>query len=145
MHSFDIYHSLQPSSILLPKLPLLCQKCPHSLMQRKNCFIRYIAREKKVRNEGHPDYNFTISGRPLTCSNKGRNLSFTYNNKFEYYDHIRDVVVSATSNRKCDYILRAFKPRDHKLLLRLFTTYLRRQMEYCSQLWSPYRIPLSIA
>ena len=37
-------------------------------------------------------------------------------------------------------ILRSFQSRDCKLLFRAFTVYVRPILEYCSNVWSPYRL-----
>ncbi|EYC21212.1 hypothetical protein Y032_0020g6 [Ancylostoma ceylanicum] len=85
----------------------------------------------------HPDVHFTINGKVLPESTKVRDLGIVYTNKFEFDDYIREIVGKASC--KSNYILRAFKSRDLKLLFKLFTVFVRPQLEYCSQLWSPYK------
>ncbi|VDL84168.1 unnamed protein product [Nippostrongylus brasiliensis] len=83
------------------------------------------------------EFNFTSNGKPITRSSKIRDLGVAYNAKLEYDDYAKAMVLNATA--QSNYILRVFMSSDIRLLFKLFTTYVRPQVEYFSQLCSPYK------
>jgi len=46
--------------------------------------------------------------------------------------------ITAKGHQRANAILRCFESRDHDLLVRAFTTYVRPLLEYNSIVWSPY-------
>ncbi|EYC26510.1 hypothetical protein Y032_0010g1193 [Ancylostoma ceylanicum] len=85
--------------------------------------------------KNHPQVTFTINGAPLTKAHAIRDLGLTYTDTFDFGNYISDMVTKA----KCrsNFILKAFKTRDPLILFKLFTTYVRPLLEYCSAIWSP--------
>ncbi len=54
-----------------------------------------------------------------------------------FTEHIDDIVLA--SKIKSGLLLRTFKTREAAPLLKMFNTYIRSKMEYCSLIWNPQK------
>ncbi|EYC29530.1 hypothetical protein Y032_0006g3021 [Ancylostoma ceylanicum] len=88
--------------------------------------------------KNHPDVPFLINGAMLKETKTIRDLGLIYTDTLDFTTYISDVVAKA----KCrsSFILKAFKTRNPTTLFKLFTTYVRPLLEYCSPIWSPIRV-----
>jgi hypothetical protein len=78
---------------------------------------------------------FTLNGLPLTETNEITDLGLTYSNKLTFTTYVDRIVKKATG--LCNFILRGFATRNVEILAKLYKVYVRPNLEYCTQIWSP--------
>ncbi|EYB92879.1 hypothetical protein Y032_0189g1209 [Ancylostoma ceylanicum] len=84
----------------------------------------------------HPrDCHFYLDNQELRVSHSVSDLGVTYTDALSFEDYINKCARVAFARSNC--ILRAFSTRNLDTLSRLFATYVRPLLEYCSMLWSP--------
>ncbi|EYC41658.1 hypothetical protein Y032_0560g3463 [Ancylostoma ceylanicum] len=86
----------------------------------------------------HPkDCRFYLDDHELCISHSVCDLGITYTNTLCFDEYISKCVRIAFT--KSNHILRAFSTRNLDTLYKLFVTYVRPKLEYCTTLWSPSR------
>ena len=80
----------------------------------------------------------TPTGITITPTNNVRDLGILLSNDCSWTDHIGKI--SKDARRMAGWVLRAFKSRSTSLMLTLYKSLVRCKLEYCSPLWSPYKI-----
>ena len=83
----------------------------------------------------HPDVTFTINAQSLPVVREFKDLGVVYTDTLSFSPHITDIV--ARANARCAYIHRAFSTCSIALRARLFVSYVRPLLEYCSVVWNP--------
>ena len=83
------------------------------------------------------NYCYAINSVPLLRVNDIVDLGVRFSNDFSFSLHIKDTCNKA--RRKASIILNCFKSKNKDMLFRAFKTFVRPTLEYCSNLWSPYR------
>ena len=66
-----------------------------------------------------------------------KDLGVLISNNATFEDHINKV--SSAARHQASWVLRVFKSRSPELMLKLWKTTALPILEYCSQLWSPYK------
>ena len=84
----------------------------------------------------HPSCSFTLNTKTLPIVHEFTDLGITYNECLSYKPHLHNVIIKA--KQRSHFILRSFKSKNPLFLYKLFATYVRPILEYCSPLWSPY-------
>ena len=64
-------------------------------------------------------------------------LRVRFSRDFSFSSHISEMCNKA--RRKASIILNCFKSKNKDILFREFTVFVRPTLDYCSNLWSPYR------
>jgi hypothetical protein len=92
-----------------------------------------------VGNSNHDDSNkFVINDSILSQFKTVRDLGVLMDSRLSFCDHI-DGVISKCYQRK--YLLfKAFRNRDIRLMVFAFKVYILPLLDYCSPIWSPYRL-----
>ena len=67
-------------------------------------------------------------------------LGITVSSDFDFEHHINQI--SKKAHLKSSWVLSVFKSREKKIMLTLFKSLIRSTIEYCSVLWSPFRVHL---
>ncbi|EYC11183.1 hypothetical protein Y032_0052g2276 [Ancylostoma ceylanicum] len=84
----------------------------------------------------HPaGYRFYLGSHELQVSTKIPDLGVTYTHDLRFDPYIDKIV--NTAHAKSNYILKAFSTRKMETLYKLFLTYVRPILEYCTPIWSP--------
>jgi len=65
-------------------------------------------------------------------------LGIQYNSNFNFSSHINSMVRKSSCSGFTT--LRCFYSKEPRLIFKAFTTYIRPILEYCSSLWSPYKL-----
>lgn len=86
----------------------------------------------------HISYQYSIRNYTLTCVNTVTDLGIILSSDLTFTKQI-DKVCSKARSRSA-MILKCFQSRDKLLLFRAFTVYVRPILEYCCNVWSPYRL-----
>ena len=119
------------------------QKSLDSISQWSNTWQLSLAAEKCqmisfTTNKVVPlKYCYAINSVPLLRVNDIVDLGVRFSNDFSFSLHIKDTCNKA--RRKASIILNCFKSKNKDMLFRAFKTFVRPTLEYCSNLWSPYR------
>ena len=94
----------------------------------------------KVMHLGHnnPKRQYTMDGKRLAVTEKEKDLGVIIDNKLDFGAHIRSIVGRA--NRVLGLVKISFAHMDKKMFLNIYTTLIRPLIEYCVQVWSPYKI-----
>ena len=74
----------------------------------------------------------------LSPMNHLRDLGVSITADLSWKSHIRSVVSKGRSFAA--WVLSVFKSREIEVMMTLYTTYVRSQLEYCSLLWNPQNI-----
>ena len=83
-------------------------------------------------------YYYTPTGQIITEKQQLRDLGVVMSNNGRFDDHISQIISSCKS--KMSWVLRAFNTRDKDHMLLLWKLYVLPEIEYCSVLWSPFKI-----
>ena len=83
-----------------------------------------------------PSYHIGTNSLPVVTS--CTDLGITYDDSLSFSPHCSKIVVKASHRAKL--ILKCFRSRDSKLLMRAFCTFVRPLLESSSVIWSPYTI-----
>ena len=73
----------------------------------------------------------------LEETNSERDLGVYINSKLKWDDQVDQASLKATS--VLGMLKRTFVHWNARLLVKLYTTYVRPHLEYCSSVWNPYR------
>ena len=82
-------------------------------------------------------YNYSINSFSLVRVEDALDLGVRFSNKLSFSTHIKDMCIKG--RRKASIILNCFKSKNRSILFRAFVTFVRPILDYCSNLWSPYR------
>ena len=83
------------------------------------------------------NYIYNINSIPLLRVNEVVDLGVRFLSDFSFSPHIKEMCNKA--RRKASIILNCFKSKNKEILFRAFTVFVRPTLDYCSNLWSPYR------
>jgi len=73
----------------------------------------------------------------ITMKNNTRDLGIIMSDTATFNDHINKVHTKCT--QLCGWIFRTFITRDEYTMKVLWTSFIQPQLDYCSQLWAPYK------
>ena len=82
-------------------------------------------------------YNYSINSMQLLRVNRVIDLGVTFSEDLSFSPHIRDMCNKA--RRKAFIILNCFKSKNRATLYKAFAVFVRPALEYCSNLWCPFR------
>ena len=105
------------------QLPLALHKCQVLSFKGRNA---------------HIGYQYSIHNYILSSVDTITDLGIILSSDLSFAKQI-DKVCSKARSRSA-MILKCFQSRDKKLLFRAFTVYVRPILEYCCNVWSPYRL-----
>ena len=74
---------------------------------------------------------------PLLRVNDIMDLGVRFSSDFSFSPHIKEMCNKA--RKKAPIILNCFKSRNKEILFNAFTVFVRPTLDYCSNLWYPYR------
>ena len=84
----------------------------------------------------HPkDIRFFLDNFQLSIATSVRDLGIIYSDCLEFDEYTEQI--GRYAYVKSNHILRAFNTRNVKILFRVFTTYVRPILEYCTLIWLP--------
>jgi hypothetical protein len=89
------------------------------------------------------NYNYQLGDHKLTWSTNPKDLGVIMGSYLNYNTHIANIV--RASNIRGYLVLKCFKSRDPRVIVKAYTTYIRPILEYCSPVWSPNRAELNKA
>ncbi len=101
--------------------------------EKKFELLRYGKNQelKSTTNYEGPNNNI-ITEKETVCD-----LGIIMNSNHTFSDHIKRVCEK--SKQKCGWILRTFRTRDTEVLKTLWKSLVQPHIDYCSQLWAPYK------
>src|SRR5438132_201271 len=82
-------------------------------------------------------YNYFVNAVPFIRVNEVVDLGVEFSQDLSFSPHIKDVCSRA--RRKASIILNYFKSRNRMVLFKAFATFVRPLLDYCSNLWCPFR------
>ena len=82
-------------------------------------------------------FNYSVNSIPLLRVNNVVDLGINFSQNLSFSPHIKDTCNKA--RRKASIILNCFKSKNKVILYKAFTTFVRPILEYCSNLWNPFR------
>ncbi|CAL4121882.1 unnamed protein product, partial [Meganyctiphanes norvegica] len=85
----------------------------------------------------NPKSNYTMGGANLAITTEERDLGVLIDDKLEFDKHIRGIVNKA--NRMLGLIRIGFSCLDEEIFMNLYPVLVRPLLEYCVQVWSPYK------
>ena len=94
------------------------------------CKIMHIGRK-------NPKNVYDMGGTELETTNAERDLGVTIDDQLDLGKHIRSIVAKA--NRMLGLIKISFACLDKPMFLNLYLVLVRPHLEYCVQVWSPYK------
>jgi hypothetical protein len=101
------------------------------------CFTHRLAANSLCKDF---NYNYQLGVHNLIWSAHPKDLGVTMDSNLNYNNHIANIV--RASNIRGYLILKCFKSRDPRIIVKAFSTYVRPILEYCSPVWSPHRTEL---
>ncbi|CAL4101616.1 unnamed protein product, partial [Meganyctiphanes norvegica] len=78
----------------------------------------------------------TQSGNEIKIGETVRDLGVIANNNLLFREHIDNIVTS--SKIMSGVLLRTFSTRQEETMMRMFNSYIKSKLEYCSLVWSPW-------
>lgn len=84
---------------------------------------------------GISEYEYFLGNETIPVKNCERDLGVFFSNDLSFHNHISKLCESA--NLRCSFIFRCFSSRSKDFLCKLFVTYVRPILEYCSSVWYP--------
>ena len=105
------------------QLPLALNKC-----QLISFYLR----------NSHISFQYSLLNCPLLCVDTITDLGVILTSDFSFSKHINKLCSKARC--RSAMILKCFQSRDRLLLFRAFIVYVRPILEYCSNVWSPYKL-----
>ena len=81
-----------------------------------------------------------LEGNTIVHSDSYKDLGILDSNNLNFSTHLYRVINTACS--RANFILRAFPYSNSSTGCKLFCTYVRPLLEYCSQVWSPYTLEI---
>ena len=85
----------------------------------------------------NPQHTYSMDGAELTKSVKEKDLGVLVENNLEFDQHIKGIVGRA--NRLLGLIKIGFACLDQEVFMNLYPVLVRPLLEYCVQVWSPYK------
>ena len=82
-------------------------------------------------------HTYTMDGSNLTTTNEEKDLGVLIDDKLGFDKHIRSIVKKA--NRMLGLIKIGFSCLDKEIFMNLYPVLVRPLLEYCVQVWSPYK------
>ena len=82
-------------------------------------------------------YNYSVNSIPLLRVNNVLDLGVRFSQDLSFSLHIKAICNKA--RRKASIILNCFKSKNKVTLFKAFTVFVRPILEYCSNLWCPFR------
>lgn len=83
-----------------------------------------------------PPSSYLLHNDPLKICNSVKDLGVVVDCHLNFSEHISAMIRKAMTRSRL--ILKCFSSRNHSLLVKAFTTYVRPLLEYCSVVWSPH-------
>ena len=103
-------------------------------LQPAKCCQMLISRKK---NSNLPPPAITVGGTPLTTVSSVRYLGLQIRSDLSWSTHVANLCIKA--RRLIGLLYRRFgKHADSATLLKLYKSFIRPHLEYCSVVWSPY-------
>ena len=87
--------------------------------------------------QNNPGHTYTMGGVDLIVTAEERDLGVLVDNKLEFDKHIKEIVNKA--NRMVGLIRIGFACLDEEIFMNLYPVLVRPLLEYCVQVWSPYK------
>ncbi|CAL4091952.1 unnamed protein product, partial [Meganyctiphanes norvegica] len=75
-------------------------------------------------------------GNEIKIGETVRDLGVIANNNLLFREHIDNIVTS--SKIMSGVLLRTFSTRQEEPMMRMFNSYIKSKLEYCSLVWSPW-------
>ena len=94
------------------------------------CKIMHIGRT-------NPKHSYNMGGTNLAVTTEEKDLGVLVDDELEFDKHIRAIVNKA--NRMMGMIRRGFTYLDKEIFMNLYPVLVRPLLEYCVQVWSPYK------
>ena len=88
----------------------------------------------EVKNVGRGMYK-TKSGEIIKENKTMKDLGVLTSRDISFSEHIDDLVLS--SKIKAGLLLRTFKTRDAEPMMKMFNSFIRSKLDYCSLIWNP--------
>ena len=88
----------------------------------------------EVKNVGRGMYK-TKSGEIIKENKTIKDLGVLTSRDISFSEHIDDLVLS--SKIKAGLLLRTFKTRDAEPMMKMFNSFIRSKLDYCSLIWNP--------
>ena len=85
----------------------------------------------------NPKHTYTMNGTNLETTNEERDLGVLVDDKLGFDNHIRTIVKKA--NRMLGLIRIGFSCLDKEIFMNLYPVLVRPLLEYCVQVWTPYK------
>ena len=85
----------------------------------------------------NPNHTYTMDGINLTTSKEEKDLGVLVDDQLGFDSHIRSIVKRA--NRMLGLIRIGFSCLDKEIFMNLYPVMVRPLLEYCVQVWSPYK------
>jgi hypothetical protein len=82
-------------------------------------------------------FNYSVNSIPLLRVNEVVDLGVKFSQNLSFSSHIKETCNKA--RRKASIILNCFKSKNKTNLFKAFNAFVRPTLEYCSNLWNPYR------
>uniref|UniRef100_A0A8R1UWG3 Endonuclease/exonuclease/phosphatase domain-containing protein n=1 Tax=Pristionchus pacificus TaxID=54126 RepID=A0A8R1UWG3_PRIPA len=82
-----------------------------------------------------PTLLISVLATDLPIRDEIRDLGVTYSNRLCFTKYIKDIIGKAST--RCSFIHRSFQSQSITIFSKLFSTYVRPLLEYCSELWNP--------
>merc|ERR1711913_247521 len=79
----------------------------------------------------------TKSGKIIDENKTVKDLGILTSKDVSFSDHIDDLVLS--SKIKAGLLLRTFKMREAEPMMKMFNSFIRSKLDYCSLIWNPVK------
>ena len=87
--------------------------------------------------QNNPGHTYTMGEVDLIVTAEERDLGVLVDNRLEFDKHIKEIVNKA--NRMVGLIRIGFACLDEEIFMNLYPVLVRPLLEYCVQIWSPYK------
>jgi hypothetical protein len=94
-------------------------------------FVFYIGKN-------NPKKKYTIGNNVIKETSCVKDLGILIDNQLKFSNHISKIIKNAYFSIRC--ILKNFKSRSISIYRRLYTAYIRPQIEYAPEIWSPHLV-----
>ena len=123
---------------------ILFQKSLDSISNWSNLWQLNLAADKCqiITFSYHKDpltFNYFVNNIPLIRVDEILDLGVRFSHDLSFSPHIKDVCNRA--RRKASIILNCFKSKNKNILFKAFISFVRPLLDYCSNLWSPFKKP----
>ena len=102
--------------------------------------MEFNVQKCKIMHLGHdnPRKVYSMDGKVLSTTEEEKDLGVLIDNKLDFGKHINSIVGRA--NRVLGMIRVSFACLNIQMFLNMYTALVRPLLEYCVQVWSPYKI-----